>query len=313
MEWHFNELSLNGQYSDEIEVRGAFEEILALRARRPDLGKALYCSRNLSIRPATPNLSLREAVSLVTDSNFRSSLFRWLGKAGPFWEDSQIPYEENLFYFDQEDVTDQGLGEVARRHLIQIAAEAFSLRSSDVRFDERDLTIVHGLLEAPIRKVVIRNVIGVDELFTKQTLAPTDWPSTLAIAATNRKLILSTEIQEQLRPKPFHRNLAERILQLLAVLNKIGDSTDDSGALTNAGLETVNIYFVGQNAWFSNENPEDKGVFMFKDPLQNRKIYCPWHGKTKQGDQTRVHFQWPRPTGQREIKIVYIGTKLTKW
>lgn len=50
----------------------------------------------------------------------------------------------------------------------------------------------------------------------------------------------------------------------------------------------------------------------FSDPSPTgKKLFCPWHGKIKT-PQFRIHFEWPRPAGQREIKVVYIGPKITK-
>jgi predicted ATPase len=313
MEWHFNDLSLHGQYRDPSAVRTAFTEILELRRRRLDLAGVLFCSKGLSQRPATATLNLREAVSSIDDRNFQSALLRWLGKAGPFWEDTKVQNVEDLFYFGDEDVTYQGLGEAARRRLVQMPSESFSLSSPDQRFNEIALEVTHGLIEAPIENVNVPNIRGVSELATRRTVDVVSWNSMIEVASTKSYLVLSERIGDQLKPKPFHKNLAERVLLLLDILNKMAEATNSDGGLTEVGLELHAKYFVGKNAWFSSEYPEDEKVFTFPNPDGPGNLYCPWHGKTKQGDQTRIHFEWPRPDKQRKVKVVYIGTKITKW
>jgi hypothetical protein len=64
-----------------------------------------------------------------------------MSSAGPFWDDSRAPNAEDLFYFENEDVTDQGLGEVARRLLLGIEAHTYSFTGPAVRFQRSPLRV----------------------------------------------------------------------------------------------------------------------------------------------------------------------------
>ena len=313
MEWHVNDLSLHGQFSNSEDAKAALEAILSLRSRRSDLSSRLFCSRSLGKRHLTPTQTLQEFAQSHPDRNFRSSLIRWIAGQGPFWSDDRAPVEndDDLFYLRTTEVTEQGLGEASRRMLLTIPAASFSVEGSDPELEKGLLTVVHGLLEQPLGLVEVPNCYGPSVLETNTPVDITSWQGMLNLAATKKYLLLSNSIALALKPKPFSPSLADRVLLLLDILSSLAEETDSTGGLTAKGIEIYEKHFVGKHAWFSDE-AENK-LFWFEDPSGGEKIYCSWHGKTKQGGQTRIHFQWPRPANQREIKIGYIGTKLTKW
>jgi hypothetical protein len=81
------------------------------------------------------------------------------------------------------------------------------------------------------------------------------------------------------------------------------------------GRELYRQYFIGDRARFSDESTRNKREFRaemsFADPeSEDRVLFCPWHGKI-QTPQFRIHFEWPVPVGQRRLKVLYIGPKLT--
>jgi len=136
------------------------------------------------------------------------------------------------------------------------------------------------------------------------------------VASELKALVLSHEIADQLSPVPFHSGVAEKFLQLLRVLQTLSDETN-AGALSHAGLEVYNKFFTGTKPLFADESEGNKRAFAqeltFPDPTSpGDYLFCPWHGKLKFGSQYRIHFEWPRPKGQTEIKVVYIGPKITK-
>lgn len=312
MEWHVNDLSLEGQFENSDAAKLALESILSLRARRTDLGSRLFCSRSLGDRRVTPTQTLKQLAQSHPDRNFRSALIRWVAGQGPFWSDNraEVANNDDLFYFQTEDVTEQGLGEASRRRLLALPANSFSLESANGTFAADILAVRQGLPEEPLCTINIPNVYGPSALEPYSPAPVTSWQKMLDLASTKKHLLFSSTIAAVLSSKPFQSNLAERILQLLDILSAIADETEATGGLTEKGVEIYNLYFVGTQAWFSDESTSS--LFWFADPSGGEDIYCSWHGKTKQGGQTRVHFEWPRPAGQRDIKVGYIGTKLTK-
>jgi hypothetical protein len=103
---------------------------------------------------------------------------------------------------------------------------------------------------------------------------------------------------------------------LLTILEQIALETLPDSSLTPAGMELLRKFFQGANPPFTDESVPNKRDFAkdlsFPDPANGQQIlFCPWHGKISSGF-FRIHFEWPRPRGQRQIKVVYIGPKITK-
>jgi hypothetical protein len=312
MRWYVNDLSLRGQFSSVEHFKQALIGLLTLRQRRPDLRDRIYCSNDLVIRPVTQTHTLHQAIHETRDRFFIEQAIRWLGNAGPFWNDSRQGNDEDLFYWKEEDVTNQGLGEAARRRLDATDASAFSFVQPNDEFDKEVLCVTHGFLEQPIEVVEVQNCRSLPEIEAARIEQLTGWESMLVIASAKNALQLAPNLIDDLKPRPFHNGIAERLLQLLTILDRISCEIDAAGELTQVGMELVQLYFVGKKALFSDENSNGTNVFMFADPDGGGDIECPWHGKVKMGGQFRIHFQWPKPKGQERLKIVYIGEKLTK-
>lgn len=312
MRWYVNDLSLRGQFSSVEEFKQALIGLLTLRQRRPDLRDRIYCSNDLVIRPITQNHTLYQAIHETRDRFFIEQAIRWLGNAGPFWNDSRQGNDDDIFYWKEEDVTNQGLGEAARRRLDAADASAFSFVQPSDEFDNEVLDVTHGFLEQPIELVDVQNCRSLPEIEAARIEQLTGWESMLVIASTKIALQLAPTLIDDLKPRPFHNGIAERLLQLLTILDMISSEIDASGELTQTGMELIQLHFVGRKALFSSEDSNGTDVFMFPDPTGGADIECPWHGKVKMGGQFRIHFQWPKPKGQSRLKVVYIGEKLTK-
>jgi hypothetical protein len=318
MEWHINDLSLCGQFADPHAFKASIEPILRLRQKRDDLKRRILCSRNLYLRPVTPTYNVQQAIFAAKDPTYKRLALEWFANSGPFWDDTRVANTEDYFHFEGEDVTDQGLGEAARRLLNETSAGSISfLDSHRKRFEQTPLVVNHGLPEDPLDQINIANFWLLDAIAAAAVVPPSSWPELLATAAANLdQLIFSDEILSQLRPNPFYQGISDRILDLLGILQVISTETREDSSLSPRGLELQQMHFVGEKASFTDESEDNKRTFKaemtFRDPADtSRKLFCPWHGKVKIG-QYRIHFEWPIPKGQRKIKVAYIGPKITK-
>ncbi len=319
MEWHINELSLSGQFSNPQAFRAAIEPLLQLRNREVLLRQRLYCSRLFHTCHVTPMSDLRQAVLGTRDKNFIGLVLEWMAKSGPFWNDERISVEDDYFEYKGCDVTDQGLGEAARRKIAGTAANSFSFQGSRPLFMNSPLQIVHGLPEAPIGLIDIDNYWDVGQLsaIIQSSKVYRNWADVdIEIRRRFTHLRISDNAIEPLLPIPFSEYVTKRIFELLKVLNEVVAETDENGELSPAGKTLLSNHFVGEKAWFTDESLTNKAKFKkdmtFPDPDDlNQNIFCPWHGKIKT-PQIRIHFQWPRPAAQTTIKVVYIGPKITK-
>lgn len=320
MTFLFNDLSLGGQYAQAEDFHRELDELLAVLARVPGLRGRLFSSRSLGNRPVTATQNFQQAVRASNDRDFVRRVLGWIASAGPFWEDERTDNADDCFYFDGSDVTDQGLGETARRHLAGVRVASFGMLASPHRCDAAALDVLHGLLEAPIGTVNVPNLAGTATLLAQAERdrgPPTSWIDMLERIGTDYPtLALGSDLIRTLRPHPFSVYVAERTCELLGILHAYVVSRDANGLHTARTNEIVDRFFAGSRARFTDESRSNKDEFAqemtFEDPLDaGRRVFCPFHGKINT-PPFRIHFAWPLPASEKHIRIVYIGPKITR-
>lgn len=319
MEWHINDLSLVGNFSSSEVFIQAVNGLLEVRSKNPLLKAKLYCSKSLHVCEVIQNITFSQAVYSTNDQKTIRLVLAWVTKSGPFWDDSRQENQDDYFEYCTYDVTDQGLGEAARRKLAGTDAHTFSFKGFLMNFEKEKLAVQHGLTEQPIGFIEIHNFWDLNQILEllEHEKTYSCWQDVYnEVLNRFEGLIFLDDVIEKLKPFPFSTQVAKRIFELLDVLNTLYLESDDTGKLSQHGLDILNTYFVGEKAWFTDESATNKVNFKyemsFSDPENiNSKIFCPWHGKIK-SPQIRIHFQWPRPEGQKKIKVLYIGPKITK-
>ena len=241
MRWFFNDLCLTGQYSEAAIFCEVLETLIRLRERSVFVRERLFCSRRLQERPVSAGVSFREAVQRNGNRDFTRRVLGWVGQRGPFWEDEREAQDDDYFEFEGQDVTEQGLGEAARRRLAARRAGTFSLLGGAFRFDRDELKVQHGLAEAPLGHVSVPNVYTIERLEEAAigaTPPPRNW-SELIDHCRKRfgKLIISETIEATLRPEPFSGYVCERTFELLGVLEEFVLSRDANGNHTERTKE----------------------------------------------------------------------------
>jgi len=250
----------------------------------------------------------------LKDKDYTTLVLTWLSKAGPFWDDERRSNPDDYFHFEETDVTEQGLGEATRRRIVLTDAGVFSFLDSTSRFARTPLRVGHGLPEEPLGEIDVPNWWDVSKLAVAATPEPESWTEMLNTARIRfQRLKFSDAIDKDLRSVPFHGGIVHLIFERLSVLEAIANETIDAhGTLSDRGKELREEHFVGKKAQFSSEKPRRESDLSFPDPDNPRtQLFCPWHGKVKLG-QFRIHFEWPRPDNQQDIKVAYIGPKITK-
>lgn len=315
MQLHFNDLSICGQFATPNSFRAAIQPILEFRRQHSHLSQRLYCSRSLSQRSATPQHTVQQAVLATNDRDFKGLILRWLG-AGPFWDDERAENPDDYFHYEGEDVTLQGLGEAARRLLLQIDAGSFSLTEGAVRFARTPLNVTHGLEEEPLGEISVPGVWNPADLPAVLTQAPDSWRSLLDEAAARFNLLwFHPDVLHPLGKVPFDSAVADRAVALFSVLHAVATERNADGSLTKRGIEIWQQHSVGESAWFTDESDQNKVDFknalQFRDPEYGGIVSATWHGKIKHL-QFRIHFEWPMRADRNQIRIFYIGPKITK-
>ena len=109
-----------------------------------------------------------------------------------------------------------------------------------------------------------------------------------------------------------HPPAGRRIVELLHVLQKMMNEMDKEGRLSEAGMELLRNFFIGKQAWFSDESESCKRsekTFTFPDPDSEGTLVCFWHGKIST-PAFRMHFEWPVSPPCERLRIAYIGPHL---
>lgn len=317
MSWYINDISLAGQYQTPVDFIADLKQLLVARNQIPLLAAQLYCSRSVHCRPVSPNCDFQRAVINSGDRSLIALVLNWLSKAGPFWEDSRQHVADDYFEYEGTDVTDQGLGEVARRLLSGSAGSTYSFARTG--FDKTPLHVVHGLPEAPFGALDVHNfweIAGLRLAAEDATPPPQNWNQMLNKAQDQfEQLNLIPSCIEPLIGEPFNRYVVERVNELLGVLNEYVTCFSEAGDKTDRNHELLTQHFTGEKAWFSDESETNKQKFRsqmtFIDPCDStREVFCPWHGKIKT-PQYRIHFEWP-PRLRERLRVFYIGPKITK-
>ena len=285
------------------------------REQMPILNKEFYCSRTLHTRAVTPNDTFQTAVQ--SDRALLRPVLSWLTKNGPFWEDDRQPNTDDYFVFGESDVTDQGLGEAARRTLAGKECLSFSFPKGD--FDFTPVEILQGLPESPLATISITNIWTFAELKVSTHAAmpkPTNWVQMLSNAENLfNALALAPGCIDALKKEPFSAYIAERVFELLRILNEFMECRNADGSYSVRNNQLIDDYFSGGKAWFSDESETNRHKFKwdlsFPDPDRpGQKVFCPWHGKIK-FRQYRIHFEWPSNSCSK-LRVLYIGPKITK-
>jgi hypothetical protein len=313
--WYVNDLSLSGQYLNVSEFIKSLTELMHLRQQIPLLNQKLFCSRVLHARPVTHTDNFRQAV--MSEKALIRPVLDWLTKNGPFLDDDRESNQDDYFEYCGEDVTDQGLGEVARRKLA--GKECFAVSFPNEKFNITPLEIVQGLPQEPLATVLVENIWSFSQLKNSVHAAipsPVNWTQMLNQAEIRYdKLTFIPGCIDALKKEPFGTYVVERAFELFGVLNEFMQCRDSDGSYTVRNNKLIAKYFSGQKAWFTDESETNKHAFRqemsFPDPERSdEKVFCSWHGKIKT-PQYRIHFEWPLKNTIK-LRVFYVGPKLTK-
>ena len=318
MTWFINDISLTGQYSTSSDFIRDLSALFKVRNSHKIIKDKLFFSRTLPMRPVVNSQSLREIVSSSDSSNKKLFLI-CLDKSGPFWDTDSCSNEECCFDYCDQDVTEQGMGEAARQIIDGKQASTYSFRGADPCCNSTPLVVTKYNEDDTTNPVDIPNISDIATLESIAASIPepiSSWNNMLELAR-NRfdNLLISEEIDTVIQAHPFTTCVAERVLDLLQILQDFIDSRDANHEYTAKTNELISNFF-SNDGRFSDESTSNKQDFKnqmtFKDPEDDSKdIFCPWHGKIKTR-KFRIHFDFPVDANTEKIKVCYIGPKITK-
>ena len=328
MEFFLNELSLHGQFDSIEKFKGSLDEILECRKIVQKSGFRLYCS-NLQGIEIRKGLNFQKAIQKLSRNNkdYLRQIMSWLSKDGLFRVEDREHSEDDYILIikkgendeeKEEVITGSSLAEAAWRRLN--GTDTFSVSFAPSSYDFSPLKIQYCKTDTERQEIEIENFwksTDLNNFLQENTPGPESWEEMLKRSVNEFSLLqFSPAIITILKTEPFSKGIAERILELLKILNTLILETNDKGKRTEAGLELYNNYFKGDKAIFTDESNTNKEKFKrkltFPDPENHgSEIFCPWHGKIRFGKQYRIHFERP-PQQNAPLYIAYIGPKITK-
>ena len=313
---YINELALAEACASARLEHAPLEALLAARHQHDSLAKALFCARGLLRTGVRPNLFLGDLGRKLPHDR-RQLFFQWTATRGPFIEDDRQAIDQDLFLFGDDEVTDLGLGEAARRILSSLSAAALSPVHSPIsRFAADPLVVVHGLHEEPIAQVPVPNFLecaALAEAIEAEQPEPKTWAELLTQARQRfDRLCIGGHCDRILSRQPYRPHQGRRILELLDVLQRLMKEMGEDGELSAEGRGLHSQFFVGKNAWFTDETETRKQslqTFTFPDPTGQETLTCFWHGKIR-SDFFRLYFEWPVESPTEGLRVAYIGPHL---
>jgi hypothetical protein len=320
LRWYINDLSVQGQFAQPANFITSLTDLVKIRIKSPYIRERLFCSRSFSQRFATAEKSCAAIIATFASREQKQLLLSWLTSHGPFLDDDRLVDPDDYFEFEGQEVTEQGLGEAARRIRAEFAAGVFSFRDGPINFERDPLHVQHGLSESPLGYIDVPNVWDIATLHSRtvDALTPVNsWGELINVCRMKyERLTIADTVMQSLASNTFYPYVAERTIELLRVLHEYMADRRPDGAEGPKAQELRERHFVGDKAWFTDESNRNKQDFLtemsFADPDNpTRKIFCTWHGKIK-SPQFRIHFEWPVPKGQKILKVLYIGPKITK-
>ena len=316
MRAYVNELALAEACAAARPEHIPLEALLAARYKHRVLADALFCARGLLGARVRPNLLLRDLGDRLPHDK-RRLFFQWTATKGPFIDDDRQAIDQDLFLFGDDEVTDLGLGEAARRILFKFSAAALSpVHSPTSRFAPDPLVVVHGLQEEPLAQVPVPNYLepaALAEVMQADRPEPKSWPELLSEARQRfDRLCVGDYCDQILSRQPYLPHQGRRILELLDVLQRLMEEMGEDNELTAEGDRLYSQFFIGKRAWFTDESEPRKRspkTFTFPNPTEPGKLTCFWHGKIRSGF-LRLYFEWPVESPREGLRVVYIGPHL---
>lgn len=328
MDLLFNNLSIHEQFHDVSSFHQALERLMKMRAVAEQFNREIHC--NCSLRNTKPmsNMVIEKAIGKLPESK-RRLVMRWLTK-GPFWdapEQRKHSEDDLLKCVDQNDqvVTNTAIGEAAFRRLNGFSCGIVSIKPSDWESSSVKVAYRDGNGQSGNQFIDIKNFLDSNTLessLRQEKLPIRSWDDLKKTAlnketALNRfnRLTFARDCFEPLDKLPFAKCSAEKLVELLYILNKLANERDKDNAQSVEEEQIETNYFTGDNAWFSDSSETEKKrcreKLTFPHPkCTNHKLFCPYHGKERHL-QLRLHFSWPIRPG-KPVYVVYVGPKLTK-
>ena len=318
MEIFLNDQSLHGQYVDRSAFKISLERIMAMRALAKRFDRDVHCHSAILTRDVLQGVSLQRMVGALPRDRQRA-VMRWLTRGGPFWSCDRRHGGNDYLECQGDLVTESAIAEAAFRKFYDVECSLMSFSPSDWNQSPIEVIWRREAEGFDDETVAVENFWTVDNLEERlaRARAPIhSWGQLQQVSAREfPRLTFGAECFNPLRALPFRRSAANRILELLRILDRFAVAFRADGTRSREGHMIFRNHFTGDNAVFSDSSPTEKQKFRqklrFTHPDEPDQVLpCTWHGKVRTMT-LRIHFSWPIQFGQ-PVYVMYIGQKITR-
>lgn len=323
MNAYVNELSLHGQFESPTAFLDALRHLLRMHRHCARFNTSMFCSRVMfAQRPVVAGSTARAVIYAHASREIRSLFLAWLDRSGPFWDDAPLHDQQAWFVVRnggrEEIATQTGLAECLAYCLAGGRGVTVSVAPSDYAYTPVSVETEPRGGGGPIRCPLdnfweLGHFAAV--LVAEQPLESWADLERSARARFGRLCIAGAAFQS-LENQPYSRAVAEDIVMLLDVLDRLSGCVGDDGRLDASGTELHKTYFTGHRPRFTDSSDDEKATFRqaltFVNPHTGVHEMFSWHGKVRMDRQYRIHFEWPKRDPSRPLPVVFIGQKLTR-
>ena len=314
-----NDLSIHGQFHDISSFRDALARLLAMRNAAHRFGREVYCNRALLTAKPMPDMTMQQTLGRLASNEQRAAM-SWLTRGGPFWDDICRHGAGDYLESRGEVVTESAVGEAAFRMLHGVEYGLVSVIPSDWDYSPVEVTWrqdSEGLHDQSVTLENWRSATMLEERLRANAQPIRSWNELREVSTKRFENLTFTEdcFTPLLAGVPFAKSVAERILVLLDILDRLASAFDTNGVRTSEWHQIYQEHFTGERALFSDSSDAEKHDFhnelMFPNPDEPGKVlFCTWHGKVSHMT-LRLHFSWPI-LHAKPVYVVYAGPKITK-
>jgi hypothetical protein len=201
-------------------------ELMELRRSEPAYSN-LFVARTFGFQKVVADQTLSHAVQRIANRDLRVRVLQWISQRGPFLDDDRLAEKDDLFECLGIDVTDEGLGEAARRIAHGFIAATWSFIGGATDFGRTPLEVLHGLKEAPLAVYNVLNVWSADAFRAhaiKALTEPTSWADLTAHLRFRFPRLLFPDAfhdNPNLQAEPFSGAIADRAQETLSPPERI--------------------------------------------------------------------------------------------
>ena len=258
------------------------------------------------------------AIGQLPEAERRAVMF-WLTRGGPFWDDLRRHGEDEYLECNDLIVTDTSIGEAAFRDFNGVICGLISTLPSDWNDSPVEVIWRREAEGMDDRRTSLNNWWRRDELEGSLEGMASPVGSWRDLDAVSRrrfaKVVFADNWLDPLNGHEFVKCSADRILFLLAILDRFARAFDGAGVRTAEGHRIHRDYFTGRNALFSDSSDTEKNKFRkeltFPHPeAPGRFLFGTWHGKERHRT-LRLHYSWTRRADE-QVFVLYAGPKITR-